>query len=83
MERFPEPIATPPDPVNAGELAPGGPEGVLIPSPLELSDWIPLILQDLYLSFPSFFMLLTLSLVLFLVFFVTKKGGGSGSWLLR
>uniref|UniRef100_A0A2K1XIA5 F-ATPase protein 6 n=1 Tax=Populus trichocarpa TaxID=3694 RepID=A0A2K1XIA5_POPTR len=34
---------------------------------------------DLYFSFtnPSFFMLLTLSLVLLLVHFVTKKGGGT------
>lgn len=55
---------------------------VPIPSPLEQFAIIPLIpiqIGDLYFSFtnPSFFMLLTLSLVLLLVYFVTKKGGGN------
>lgn len=50
-------------------------------SPLDqfsIHPWIPIHIGDLYLSFtnPSFFMLLTLSLVLLLVHFVTKKGGG-------
>uniref|UniRef100_A0A6N2N088 F-ATPase protein 6 n=1 Tax=Salix viminalis TaxID=40686 RepID=A0A6N2N088_SALVM len=51
-------------------------------SPLEQFAILPLIpmkIGDLYFSFtnPSFFMLLTLSLVLLLVHFVTKKGGGT------
>ena len=51
-------------------------------SPLEQFAILPLIpmkIGDLYFSFtnPSFFMLLTLSLVLLLVYFVTKKGGGN------
>ncbi|XP_061368168.1 LOW QUALITY PROTEIN: ATP synthase subunit a [Gastrolobium bilobum] len=50
-------------------------------SPLDQFEIIPLIdmkIGDLYFSFtnPSLFMLLTLSLVLLLVHFVTKKGGG-------
>ncbi|WOG81008.1 hypothetical protein DCAR_0100153 [Daucus carota subsp. sativus] len=53
-----------------------------IPSPLEQFDIIPLIpmnIGHLYFSFtnPSLFMLLTLSLVLLLVHFVTKNGGGN------
>ena len=53
-----------------------------IPSPLEQFAILPLIpmkIGNLYFSFtnPSFFMLLTLSLVLLLVYFVTKKGGGN------
>ena len=52
-----------------------------IPSPLEQFEIIPFLpmkIGDLYFSFtnPSLFMLLTLSLVLLLVHFVTKKGGG-------
>ena len=51
-------------------------------SPLEQFAIIPLIpmnIGNLYFSFtnPSLFMLLTLSLVLLLVHFVTKKGGGN------
>ena len=51
-------------------------------SPLEQFSIIPLIpmkIGDLYFSFtnPSLFMLLTLSLVLLFVHFVTKKGGGN------
>ncbi|XP_020209134.1 uncharacterized protein LOC109794084 [Cajanus cajan] len=54
---------------------------VNVPSPLDQFEIIPLIdmqIGDLYFSFtnPSLFMLLTLSLVLLLVHFVTKKGGG-------
>nr|YP_010900760.1 ATPase subunit 6 [Santalum album]WHS25603.1 ATPase subunit 6 [Santalum album] len=54
----------------------------MVPSPLEQFEIIPLIpmkIGDLYFSFtnPSLFMLLTLSLVLLLVHFVTKKGGGN------
>ena len=54
----------------------------IVPSPLEQFEIIPLIpmkIGDLYFSFtnPSLFMLLTLSLVLLLVHFVTKKGGGN------
>nr|AFI44328.1 ATPase subunit 6 [Silene vulgaris] len=50
-------------------------------SPLEQFDILPLFdikLGNLYFSFtnPSLFMLLTLSLVLLLLYFVTKKGGG-------
>ena len=50
-------------------------------SPLDQFSIVPLIpmnIRDLYFSFtnPSLFMLLTLSLVLLLVHFVTKKGGG-------
>ncbi len=53
----------------------------IVPSPLDQFEIIPLIpmnIGDLYFSFtnPSLFMLLTLSLVLLLVHFVTKKGGG-------
>ena len=49
-----------------------------IPSPLEQFEIIPFLpmkIGDLYFSFtnPSLFMLLTLSLVLLLVHFVTKK----------
>lgn len=52
-----------------------------VPSPLEQFEIIPLIpmnIGNIYFSFtnPSFFMLLTLSLVLLLVHFVTKNGGG-------
>jgi len=52
-----------------------------INSPLDQFEIIPLIdmkIGDLYFSFtnPSLFMLLTLSLVLLLVHFVTKNGGG-------
>nr|YP_009121970.1 ATPase subunit 6 [Hyoscyamus niger]AJK91366.1 ATPase subunit 6 [Hyoscyamus niger]QEP94809.1 ATPase subunit 6 [Nicotiana tabacum/Hyoscyamus niger cybrid]QEP94850.1 ATPase subunit 6 [Nicotiana tabacum/Hyoscyamus niger cybrid] len=59
---------------------PGG--GSSVPSPLEQFEIIPLIpmkIGNLYFSFtnPSLFMLLTLSLVLLLVYFVTKKGGGN------
>ncbi|VFQ93860.1 unnamed protein product [Cuscuta campestris] len=51
-------------------------------SPLDQFDILPLIpmnIGDLYFSFtnPSFSMLLTLSLVLLLLYFVTKKGGGN------
>ncbi|GAB2236425.1 hypothetical protein Droror1_Dr00028064 [Drosera rotundifolia] len=54
----------------------------LIPSPLEqfsILPFIPMNIGNLYFSFtnPSLFMLLTLSLVLLLVHFVTKKGGGN------
>lgn len=53
----------------------------IVPSPLEQFEIVPLIdlkIGDLYFSFtnPSLFMLLTLSLFLLLVHFVTKKGGG-------
>nr|QMQ98068.1 ATP synthase subunit 6 [Solanum anguivi]QMQ98115.1 ATP synthase subunit 6 [Solanum anguivi] len=53
-----------------------------ITSPLEQFEIIPLIpmkIGNFYFSFtnPSLFMLLTLSLVLLLVYFVTKKGGGN------
>nr|YP_005090404.1 atp6 gene product [Dorcoceras hygrometricum]AEK53305.1 ATPase subunit 6 [Dorcoceras hygrometricum] len=52
-----------------------------ITSPLdqfEIISWIPIEIGDLYFSFTnsSLFMLLTLSLVLLLFYFVTKKGGG-------
>lgn len=55
---------------------------VPIPSPLDQFAILPLIpmkLGNLYFSFtnPSLFMLLTLSLVLLLLHFVTKKGGGN------
>ncbi|KAL6491560.1 ATP synthase subunit H protein (Va0H) (atp6H) (Atp6v0e) [Orobanche gracilis] len=55
---------------------------VPIPSPLEQFSILPLIpmkIGNLYFSFtnPSLFMLLTLSLVLLFVHFVTKKGGGN------
>ena len=51
-------------------------------SPLEQFAILPLIpmnIGNFYFSFtnPSFFMLLTLSLVLLLVYFVTKNGGGN------
>lgn len=54
----------------------------LVPSPLEQFSILPLIpmnIGNLYFSFtnPSLFMLLTLSLVLLLVHFVTKNGGGN------
>ena len=54
----------------------------IVPSPLEQFEIIPLIpmkIGNLYFSFtnPSLFMLLTLSLVLLLVHFVTKNGGGN------
>uniref|UniRef100_A0A0C9RSR0 F-ATPase protein 6 n=1 Tax=Wollemia nobilis TaxID=56998 RepID=A0A0C9RSR0_9CONI len=54
----------------------------LSPSPLEQFDILPLIpmkIGNLYFSFTnsSLFMLLTLSLVLLLIHFVTKKGGGN------
>ena len=54
----------------------------LVPSPLEQFAILPLIpmnIGNLYFSFtnPSLFMLLTLSLVLLLVHFVTKNGGGN------
>nr|YP_010968582.1 ATPase subunit 6 [Solanum muricatum]WNO18921.1 ATPase subunit 6 [Solanum muricatum] len=57
-------------------------EKFIIHSPLEQFEIIPLIpmkIGNLYFSFtnPSLFMLLTLSLVLLLVYFVTKKGGGN------
>ncbi|KAK1405831.1 hypothetical protein QVD17_42409 [Tagetes erecta] len=53
-----------------------------VPSPLEQFSILPLIpmkIGNLYLSFTnsSLFMLLTLSLVLLLIHFVTKKGGGN------
>ena len=53
-----------------------------IPSPLDQFEILPLIpinIDNLYFSFTnsSFFMLLTLSLVLLLVHLVTKKGGGN------
>lgn len=52
-----------------------------IPSPLdqfEIIPFLPMKIGNLYFSFtnPSFFMLLTLSLVLLVFHFVTKKGGG-------
>nr|UJP68029.1 ATPase subunit 6 [Erycibe obtusifolia] len=51
-------------------------------SPLDQFEILPLIpmnIGDLYFSFtnPSLFMLITLSLVLLLLYFVTKKGGGN------
>nr|GMD12986.1 cytochrome C oxidase subunit 1 [Ipomoea batatas] len=51
-------------------------------SPFDQFEIIPLIpmnIGDLYFSFtnPSLFMLLTLSLVILLLYFVTKKGGGN------
>jgi F-type H+-transporting ATPase subunit a len=54
----------------------------LVSSPLEQFEIIPLIpmkIGNFYFSFTnsSLFMLLTLSLVLLLVYFVTKKGGGN------
>lgn len=54
----------------------------IVSSPLEQFAILPLIpmkIGDLYFSFtnPSLFMLLTLSLVLLLVHFVTKNGGGN------
>ena len=53
-----------------------------VPSPLDQFEILPLIpmnIGDFYFSFTnsSLFMLLTLSLVLLLVHFVTKKGGGN------
>jgi F-type H+-transporting ATPase subunit a len=53
-----------------------------VPSPLEQFSILPLIpmkIGNLYFSFTnsSLFMLLTLSLVLLLIHFVTKKGGGN------
>lgn len=67
--------AIPPSP-TAGEAVPKA------PSPLDQFAILPLIpmkLGNLYFSFtnPSLFMLLTLSLVLLLLHFVTKKGGGN------
>ncbi|KAC9261811.1 hypothetical protein E3N88_46091 [Mikania micrantha] len=58
------------------------PVETFIPSPLEQFSILPLIpmkIGNLYLSFTnsSLFMLLTLSLVLLLIHFVTKKGGGN------
>ncbi|KAD5318115.1 hypothetical protein E3N88_18061 [Mikania micrantha] len=58
------------------------PVETFIPSPLEQFSILPLIpmkIGNLYLSFTnsSLFMLLTLSLVLRLIHFVTKKGGGN------
>jgi F-type H+-transporting ATPase subunit a len=55
---------------------------LIAPSPLDQFTILPLIpmeLGDLYFSFTnlSFFMLLTLSLVLLFFYFVTKKGGGN------
>lgn len=55
---------------------------IVVPSPLEQFSILPLIpmkIGDLYFSFTnsSLFMLLTLSLVLLLIHFVTKKGGGN------
>lgn len=55
---------------------------LLSPSPLEQFSILPLIpmkIENLYFSFTnsSLFMLLTLSLVLLLIHFVTKKGGGN------
>ena len=57
-------------------------ENAPVDSPLEQFSIIPLIpmkIGDLYFSFTnsSLFMLLTLSLVLLLIYFVTKKGGGN------
>ena len=59
-----------------------GVDTVTASSPLDqfaIHPWIPMNIGDLYFSFtnPSLFMLLTLSLVLLLVHFVTKKGGGN------
>nr|UBT67920.1 ATPase subunit 6 [Panax quinquefolius] len=56
--------------------------GIVPNSPLEqfaIHPLIPMNIGDLYFSFtnPSLFMLLTLSLVLLLVHFVTKNGGGN------
>jgi len=53
-----------------------------VPSPLDQFSIVPLIpmkIENLYFSFTnsSLFMLLTLSLVLLLIHFVTKKGGGN------
>lgn len=53
----------------------------IVPSPLEqfaINPLIPMKFGNLYFSFTnsSLFMLLTLSLVLLLLYFVTKKGGG-------
>ncbi|KAL0386763.1 UNVERIFIED_CONTAM: ATP synthase subunit a [Sesamum latifolium] len=55
---------------------------LMMSSPLDQFSILPLIpmkIGDLYFSFtnPSLFMLLTLSLVLLFVYFVTKKGGGN------
>nr|QFS00046.1 hypothetical protein [Helianthus annuus] len=55
---------------------------MVVPSPLEQFSILPLIpmkIENLYFSFTnsSLFMLLTLSLVLLLIHFVTKKGGGN------
>ncbi|KAF4357862.1 hypothetical protein G4B88_003596 [Cannabis sativa] len=54
----------------------------VVPSPLEQFSILPLIpmnIGNLYFSFTNsaLFMLLTLSLVLLLVYFVTKNGGGN------
>ncbi|KAL0300248.1 UNVERIFIED_CONTAM: ATP synthase subunit a [Sesamum calycinum] len=55
---------------------------LMMSSPLDQFSILPLIpmkIGDLYFSFtnPSLFMLLTLSLVLLFLYFVTKKGGGN------
>lgn len=57
----------------------GGPPTITSPlDQFEILSWIPIEIGDLYFSFTneSLFMLLTLSLVLLLFHFVTKKGGG-------
>lgn len=70
---------------SSNDLGVGGqmepPQPPIVPSPLEQFEIVPLIdlkIGNLYFSFTnsSLFMLLTLSLFLLLVHFVTKKGGG-------
>nr|QKI32025.1 ATPase subunit 6 [Ombrophytum subterraneum] len=77
-----KPVAVAPTPPSEppAEHPPASDPGA-IPSPLEQFEIIPLFpmnIGDFDLSFtnPSFFMLLTLSLVLLLLYLVTKKGGG-------
>ncbi len=78
----------PPTPQNAADVAdqvvPHSPQAgeVAANSPLdqfEIIPFLPMNMGDFYFSFTnsSFFMLLTLSLVLLLVYLVTKKGGGN------
>lgn len=82
------PTVNPPQPAPNPEIPPVPapmPDHLLdavINSPLEQFSILPLIpmnIGNLYFSFtnPSLFMLLTLSLVLLLVHFVTKNGGGN------
>lgn len=71
-----------PAPAPAPAPVPDFAVNAVINSPLEQFSILPLIpmkIGDLYFSFtnPSLFMLLTLSLVLLLLYFVTKKGGGN------